>query len=398
MCNSSIILAADKPEHKDGHQLTESVCTSCHGLNLIQYSSGYTAEDWQALSNTMINLSESPELQQKITDYLADNYPPTNRRSPKLIDGDKEIEFIEWIAPTLGQRVRDPVEAPDGSIWWAGQWGDIAGRIDVTTNEMTEFKLPINSKPHTVTTDTAGNIWFTGNGNGTMGKLQLSTGEITVYEMPDPNAKDPHSAIFDQQGILWFTLQHSNMVGRLDPETGDIKLVDMLTPRSRPYGIKIDANGNPWIACNGSNCLVKVDPETMTLSEYKLPNEKTTVRRLDIDSQGIIWYVNSSQGKLGMLNPKSGEIKEWPSPSGAKSHPYAIAVIDDIVWYNESGKRPDTLVRFDPANETFQSWEIPSGDVYSGIVRHMRPSKDGDLIIHQSATNRVILVKLNLDR
>jgi virginiamycin B lyase len=58
---------------------------------------------------------------------------------------------------------------------------------------------------------------------------------------------------------------------------------------------------------------------------------------------------------------------------------------------NESGKRPDALVRFDPATETFQSWPIPSGGVYAGIIRHMRPTRAGDLLIHQSSTNRIIL-------
>ena len=108
----------------------------------------------------------------------------------------------------------------------------------------------------------------------------------------------------------------------------------------------------------------------------------------------MIWYVNSSQGRLGRLDPKTGEAKEWPSPSGPKSHPYAIALVDGIVWYNESGQRPDALVRFDPATERFQSWAIPSGGIYSGIVRHMRPTRDGKLLIHQSSTNRIMLVTL----
>jgi hypothetical protein len=58
------------------------------------------------------------------------------------------------------------------------------------------------------------------------------------------------------------------------------------------------------------------------------------------------------------------------------------------------GMRPDPLVRFDPATETFQSWAIPSGGVYSGILRHMRANRDGNLLIHQSATNRIIQVNV----
>jgi virginiamycin B lyase len=130
----------------------------------------------------------------------------------------------------------------------------------------------------------------------------------------------------------------------------------------------------------------------MEIRLYPLPDPKTTVRRLDITSDGIIWYVNSALGRLGRLDPKTGEVKEWPSPSGPKSHPYAIAVVDDIIWYNESGQRPDALVRFDPKTERFQSWPIPSGGIYGGILRHVRPTRDGNLLIHQTSTNRIILV------
>ncbi|MDX1485428.1 MAG: cytochrome C [Alphaproteobacteria bacterium] len=377
-----------------GKPLVEAACLSCHKARNITRSSGYTAQGWKELIGTMMDLSRNPEDEAAITAYLARHFPPHTKNAPTLIEGPVKIGFKEWVVPTLGQRSRDPIEAPDGTIWWAGQWGNLIGRIDPKTGAMKEYPLPAKSKPHTVTLDRAGNVWYTGNKNGTIGKFDPKTEKITVYKMPDPKAEDPHSAIFDRNGILWFTLQHSNMVGRLDPKSGDIKLAALPTPDSRPYGIKIDAEGVPWVACNGSNCLVRIDPATMKLTEIKLPIPDTTVRRLDIADDGMIWYVNSSQGRLGRYNPKTGDIKEWPSPSGKRSHPYAIAVIDGIVWYNESRKRPDALVRFDPKTETFQSWAIPSGGVYAGIIRHMRPTKDGNLVIHQSSTNRIMVVKL----
>jgi virginiamycin B lyase len=376
-----------------GKQLIQGYCSSCHQLNRIAGSSGYSKEDWQELIGTMIDLSASPN-QDVVVDYLAKHFPPNTQHSPKLVSGSHEISFKEWVVPTLGQRSRDPIQAADGTIWWVGQWGNLIGRINPKTGEIKEYPLPLGSMPHTVTLDNEGGVWYTGNKNGSVGRVNPITGEVTKYDMPDPNAKDPHTAIFDRHGIMWFTLQQSNMLGRLDPATGDIKLVTMPTPHSRPYGIKIDANDNPWVACNGSNCLVKIDPVTMALKEYKLPDEQTKVRRLDIASDGMIWYVNSSLGRLGRFNPSTGEVKEWPSPSGPKSHPYAIAVVNDIVWYNESGMRPDPLVRFDPKTETFQSWAIPSGGFYAGIIRHMRATTDGNLLIHQSSTNRIILVTL----
>ena len=96
-----------------------------------------------------------------------------------------------------------------------------------------------------------------------------------------------------------------------------------------------------------------------------------------------------------MIDLSGNTVPEMRLPdSGPKSHPYAIAVVDGIVWYNESGKRPDALVRFDPETGTFQSWPIPSGGVYAGIIRHMRPTREGNLLIHQSSTNRIMLVTL----
>ena len=99
------------------------------------------------------------------------------------------------------------------------------------------------------------------------------------------------------------------------------------------------------------------------------------------------------RSRLGMHDPKTGETKEWDSPSGPTAHPYGINVMNGVVWYNESGVRPDMLVRFDPKTEKFQSWPIPSGNIQAGIHRNGSVTRDGkSLLIHQSATNRILKV------
>jgi virginiamycin B lyase len=379
----------------EGKLLVEGLCATCHRTNLIGASLGYTKAGWQELTASMIDLSANEDMREKLTDYLAAHFPPNTRRAPTLVSGPVQISLKEWVMPHLGQRTRDPVQATDGLIWYAGQFGNLVGSLNPATGEKKEYMLPANAMPHTVELDAKGNVWYTGNKNGSVGYLDAKTGKITVHKMPDPNAKDPHTLVFDRNGIGWFTLQNSSMVGRINPETGDIKLVTLQRPNSKPYGIKLDAEGNLWFSCNGAPCLYKINAANMELTEVKLPLEGTTVRRLDIADDGTIWYVNSGLGRLGRYNPKNGEIKEWPSPSGPKSHPYAIVVVDGIVWYNESGMRPDPLVRFDPKTETFQSWAIPSGGIYAGIIRHMRAARDGSLLIHQSSTNRVIQVTVN---
>lgn len=373
-----------------GQQEVMALCSSCHDMRPIERSAGYSSADWRTLIRTMIELP--PEAEDRVASYLGEHFPPNDRRTPTLVPGPVEVDFETWVVPTLGQRSRDPVEAPDGSIWWVGQWLDIVGRIDPATGAMREYPLPAGAKPHSVTPDEDGNMWYLGNKNATIGKLTPETGEIVEFPMPEPEARDPHTGEFAADGRFWFTLQHSNRVGRLDPATGEIDLVALDRPRSRPYGIKIDAGGDAWVACNGGPCLYHLDGETMAATRIDLPNQESHVRRLDIAEDGMIWYVNSGAGRLGRYDPATGAIREWPSPSGPGSHPYAILIVDGAIWYNESGMRPDALVRFEPGTETFQSWPIPSSGVYAGILRHMRAAENGDLLIHQSATNHIMRV------
>lgn len=376
-----------------GRELVEAVCTSCHAVNMIEGSSGYTREDWAFLTSTMIDLSGNSAVRDGVLDYLAVHFPPNSKRAATYVPGPLSIRVEQWQVPTLGQRSRDPVESPDGNIWWVGQWRDILGWLNPVTETMDEIRLPAGAGPHSVNIAPDGAAWYTGNRNATMGRYDPLSHEIVEFPMPDPAARDPHTAEFDARGILWFSLQGSNMIGRLDPATGAVRLVASPRANSRPYGVKIAADGTVWVACNGANCLLRVDPESMVVTEITLPEAGTTVRRLDIDRDGIIWWVNSGLGRLGRYDPASGEIREWASPSGQQSHPYAIAVFDGAVWYNESGVRPDMLVRFDPATESFQSWPIPSGTVHAGILRHMRTTRDGQaLLIHQSGTNHIARV------
>ncbi len=375
-----------------GRDLVQGMCSGCHQVREIERSLGYTRSGWDELTATMIDLTAAPADHKTILDYLAENFPPSEKRPAKIIPGPYQLETKTWKALKLGQRTRDPVEAPDGSIWYVGQWGNVIGRIDPRTEQIREWDLPPQTLPHSVMVDKASSVWFLGNGNGTIGKFDPATGSSTVYKMPLPDARDPHTGEFDGTGVFWFTLQQSDMVGRFDPAGGETKLVK--TPAgSKPYGIKFDADGTPWVACNGAPCLLKVDRVTMAITEIRLPLPGTTVRRLDIAPDGRIWYVNSGKGRLGVHDPKDGTIKEWESPSGPTSHPYGINVLDGIVWYNESGVRPDTLVRFDPVGETFQSFPLASGGVFAGIHRNGHVTRDGrSILLHQSATNRIIKV------
>ena len=300
------------------------------------------------------------------------------------------VTIQEWDLPTPGSRPHDPAVAPDGSLWFTAMNVNKLGRLDEKTGTVEEFPLDIaNSGPHGLIADAEGNIWFTANTGGYIGKLNPVTREMAHFMMPDGRARDPHTAVFDQKGMLWFTVQSGNFVGRLDPASGEVVLQRPPTPAAAPYGIAVNAEGVPFFCEFGTNKIGRIHPETVEITEYEVtPGARP--RRIAITPDGKIYYADFARGFLGRLEPDTGKVQEWASPGGLRSQPYGMtSTPDGIVWYSESGVRPNTLVRFDPASETSQSWPIPSG---GGVIRHMVSAPDRRLFIACSGVNKVGIV------
>jgi len=374
-----------------GKEIFVSTCGGCHDINRAR--AGYTPEGWNTLQHMMQNFGTpiSAEDWPKVTTYLIKAFPEKPRPAAAIIDGPVQASIKMWDVPTLGSRPHDPVATKDGAIWWTGQLANKLGRVDLKNGSIREYTLKTpHTGPHGLVEDKDGNIWFTGNHASLIGKLDPKTGEVTEYPMPDPKVKDPHSLSFAPDGVLWFTAQQSNAVGRLDPKTGETKLVMMPTPRSRPYGILVSEKGIPTLALFGTNKLATIDPETMAVKEYPLPSADSRPRRIAITGDQV-WYADFPRGFLGRLNLATGEHKEWQSPSGPNSQPYGIVHAKGAIWYNESFAKPNTIVRFDPKTEKFQTWAIPGG---GDIVRKMDVTPDGNPVTANSLTNQVGLVEI----
>jgi len=309
-----------------------------------------------------------------------------------LLAAEVKVNIQEWDVPSPNSFPHDPAVAPDGSLWYTGMQSNTLGRLDPKTGKIKEYPLKSpNSGPHGLVADREGNIWFTANYERYIGKLNPKTGEVNEYPMPDPVARDPHTLIFDAKGMLWFTVQGSNFVGRLDPKAGAIRLKQSPTSGSKPYGIVVNTKGIPFFCELGINKLASIHPDTMEITEYTLP-EGARPRRLTIGSDDMVYYTDYARGYLGRLNPKEGKVEEWASPGGSGSRPYGIASTPDgVVWYSESGMKPNTIVRFDPKTKSFTTWPIPSG---GGVVRHMVATSGGDLYIACSGVNKVGIVRI----
>ncbi len=373
----------------EGRRLVETQCVGCHELARVT-SAGYSETEWRDKLAMMKNVGGKFSDEDTIVAYLAKSYPEKPMPDAVLVPGPARVEIHEWMTPTPGSRPHDPLLAHDGFLWYTGQFANLLGRLDPRTGEIREFTLKIpQSGPHGLVEDAQGRIWFTANSKGYVGVLDPKTGDVKEYPMPDPDAKDPHTPVFDAKGRLWFTVQGGNQMGRIDPSTGEVKLVKSLTPKSRPYGIKVDSKGVPFVVLFGTNKIARLDPDSMQIREYTLP-EGARPRRMAINADDAVWYADYARGYLGRLDPAAGNVKEWPSPGGPKSQPYGMATLDGAIWYSESNTKPNTLVRFDPKTEKFQTWPIPSG---GGIIRFV-DVRGHDLGIACSGVNRVGIVKV----
>jgi virginiamycin B lyase len=179
-------------------------------------------------------------------------------------------------------------------------------------------------------------------------------------------------------------------MGRLDPRTGEIKIIKSPTANSRPYGLHINSKGVPVVVLFGTNKIATIDPITLEVKEYALPNSDSRPRRLALADDNTVYYADYSRGFLGRLDLSNGQVKEWASPSGPLSQPYGIAFAKGAVWYNESFAKPNTLVKFDPKTESFQTWPFPGG---GDIVRNMDVTTGGNVVTANSLVNQVGFVE-----
>ncbi|MBI3330287.1 MAG: hypothetical protein HYZ81_26710 [Nitrospinae bacterium] len=186
----------------NGKQTVETFCVQCHDLSRVTRA-GYNEQGWRNNLQMMLNVGAALPTEQidVVTRYLAQHFPEKPKPDAVVMPGSVTVSIQEWEVPTPGSRPHDPLAAPDGSLWYTGQFANVLGRLDPRTGTIKEYRLKTpNSGPHGLAADKDGNIWYTGNFKAHIGKLNPHTGEVTEYPMPDPAARDPHTLCWPVAG------------------------------------------------------------------------------------------------------------------------------------------------------------------------------------------------------
>jgi streptogramin lyase len=72
----------------------------------------------------------------------------------------------------------------DGTVWYGRLFGDLIGRVDPETMEITEYPSPV-SGPRRMHFDKEGVLWITGYSSGQLARVETDGFKSKVYDMPE---------------------------------------------------------------------------------------------------------------------------------------------------------------------------------------------------------------------
>ena len=343
-----------------GKEIFVAVCGGCHDINRAR--AGYTPDGWNTLQHMMQNFATpiSAEDWPKVTAYLIKAFPERPRPPAAIIDGPVKASIKLWDVPTLGSRPHDPVATKDGAIWWTGQLVNKLGRVDLKNGTIREYTLKTpHTGPHGLVEDKDGNIWFTGNHAALIGKLDPE--DRRGHGISDAGSEGEGSAqppLRRRTGSFGSPRSNPTWSVASIPRPARSSSSPCRRRARGPTAFWSARRASRHCACSAPTSSRRVDPTTMEVKEYALPNAASRPRRIAITGDEV-WYADFSRGFLGRLNLATGEHKEWQSPSGPNSQPYGIVFAKGAIWYNESFAKPNTIVRFDPKTEKFQTLGDP---------------------------------------
>lgn len=311
--------------------------------------------------------------------------PPTAMGVDATVSSGEELVIEEYAVPA-GSHPHDVAPAPDGTVWYTAQHIGELGKMDPETGETRHIPLGEDSAPHGVIVGPDGAPWITDSGLNAIVRVDPDSEEVAVYPLPNGSGyANLNTAVFDNQGVLWFTGQ-SGFYGRLDPAVGEVEVIE--APRGRgPYGIAVTPDGTVYYASLAGSHIAKIDSETGTAEVLEPPTSNQGARRIWSDSQGRLWVSEWNAGQLAMYNPVTGVWREWRLP-GDDPKPYALFVDElDSVWLSDFGA--NALLRFDPNQETFDVFPLPS----SGASVRQVLGRPGEVWGAESGTDKLVVVK-----
>lgn len=301
---------------------------------------------------------------------------------------EREPQLQAYKVPA-GSRPHDVAPAADGGVWYTAQGSGELGWLNPSTGEVREVALGTGSAPHGVIVGSDGAAWVTDGGLNAIVRVDPASSAVRVFRLPSqyPNV-NLNTAVFDKSGVLWFTGQ-AGYYGRLDPASGAMQVYEAPNGRG-PYGITVTPAGDVYYASLAGSHIARIDTATGQATVLRPPTANQGSRRVWSDSAGRIWIAEWDAGQVGVYDPsKAGaeQWREWKLP-GSRPQAYAVYVDErDDVWLTDFGG--NTIVRFDPQSERFESFALPSTP---GNVRQLL-GRPAEVWGAESANDQIVVIR-----
>jgi streptogramin lyase len=245
--------------------------------------------------------------------------------------------------------------APDGALWITLALGNRLARFDPGAERFEIHELEHGFYPHTLRFDASGRIWYTIAASNHLGMFDPRSGESREHRLP---ARTFGQALTLRllPALLWIG-RHVDLRSRAAESDGLTMPV--------PYGIDVAPDGGVWFSQLNEHRVGRLDPESFETLMIDTPF--AAPRRLRFDSEGRLWIPSFSEGLLARFDPATREFRTWEipvAPPGSET-PYALHVDrrTDVVWI--CGTNSDSLIRFEPAQERFTVYPLPTRVTYT---------------------------------
>ena len=367
LCCTSAAFGQQAPQNfpdGPGKDTVVAVCGGCHDINRAR--AGYTPAGWNMLQHMMQNF-EAPIAAGGMAHrhHLPDEEPSRSGRGRRGRDLPARCRPRSSCGTCRRSARARTIRSPPRTARSGGpaNLSNKLGRVDPKTGAIREYTLKTpHTGPHGLVEDKDGNIWFTGNHAALIGKLDPKTGLVTEYKMPDPKVKDPHTLVVRAATASSGSPRSKPTRSAASiPRPARSSSSPSPTPSSRPYGMLVNSKSVVDVRrVRHQQARDASIRKTMAIKEYALPDAGVAAAP-HRDLAGRRWSgirISRAASSAGSISA-TGEVTEWPSPSGPKSQPYGIVFAKGAIWYNESFAKPNTIVRFDPKTEKFQTWAIP---------------------------------------
>jgi streptogramin lyase len=230
--------------------------------------------------------------------------------------------ITEWQLPTVDSLPTSITVGPDGALWFAEIGANKIGRI-TTSGAITEFSLPSGESLSNITKGPDGNLWFTepiySSAPGEIGRFNPNTDTFTQFPTTPWSAPDGITAGPD--GNIWFTQFYASDIGRMSPTTGAFTLYPIPNaPNAGPTQIVAGPDGNLWFNDNHHSIIGRITPAGQ-FTEYNLPVANSQASELASGPDGNLWFTSDTQsnyiGQLILDKPLTATNKTVTSTEGA---------------------------------------------------------------------------------